>query len=66
MHLHKSMCDTVYLKYLFEMGSKRVLFLSIFENTLDIGEVNVHYFIEFMLCVTYINSVTQGAFHSTD
>ena len=35
------------------MGSKLVLFLFIFEKTLDIGEMNIHSFFECLMCVLY-------------
>ena len=42
------------------------LILSILEQTLEIGEMNVHDFFESLLSVTYINSVTHGAFYFLD
>ena len=37
-----------------------LIFVIIFEKTLDIREMTVHSLLECLLCVTYINSVTQG------
>ena len=51
---------------LFEIVSKRILFLSILEKDYDIRETTVHYFLEYPLCVTYINRVTHGALYLID
>ena len=53
-------------KVLFEVGSEGVWFLSVFEKTLDTREMTVHPFFECLLYITYINSVTHGAFYFID
>ena len=60
------MCDVVDLNCCSEWAENESYF-SIFEKTLEIGEMTVHYFLGYMLCVgTFINIVTRGAFYFID
>ena len=62
IYLHRSVRDVVVLKCCTKWAANESNFFSVLEQTLQIGEMTIHYFFESLLSVTYINSVTHGAF----
>ena len=58
MHLLKSVIDILYLKCCLKWEANESVFF-IFEKTLDIGEMTVHTFPEFILCIICIHGIMQ-------
>ena len=59
IYLHRPMREVVDLKCYTKWGANESVFF-IFEKTFDIEEMTAHSFLDYLLCVTYINSVTHG------
>ena len=63
IHFVRSVRDVVYLNCCSRWAENESFFL-ICEKTLEIVEMTVHYFIECLMSVTYINSSMHRAFYS--
>ena len=65
MHLRKSVCGVVDLKC-FPKWAENDSDIVRFDETLDIGEMTFYAFLECLMCITYIDSVTQGESYFID
>ena len=66
IHLRSSVCDVVLLKCCTKWAANESDFCQFLSRRCRFGEMTIHSFLESLMSVTYINSVTHTAFYFID